>query len=454
MSTLTFAEGTAEIRRRDVLAAFVATLAVGGLAALHPTLLIAGVAAPLLLVASVARPETVLVLFLTAGVYKQHSLVTSLFPFDVTMGIAAVLCLALIVRVLRRPVHIPLASVLFLPMLATIGLGLLSPPNAYGAEKASRFLTLTCLAMASGIVFLDGRAQMRRFLVSVAVLGIVITVGALVEGSANETGRLNLAGSSPIALGRVAALTFAFGWLRFHFARSLSGRIGAAAMVILTLFCALNSGSRGPTVSVALALLGVSGIARLQHGKSPVGFMPLLVIAGVAALLASILTLPYIPLHRFELLFSEDKGASVIARSLLFAIAWKLTLQNQLGLGIGGFDSKVPLDLTYPHNLFLEVGCELGWLPLAGLLVLIACSLGSMYGVLRREYTWPSLFLAVALLTALFNSQVSGDLNDNRVFFALVLLPFVYSRFSRKPKHDGSEVDGRCVRRVPETTES
>jgi O-antigen ligase len=394
-------------------------------------LLLVGVAAPLLLVASLTRPEIVFVLFLTAGVYKQHTVVTRLVPFDVTVGIAAVLCVALLVRVLRRPLHIPLAALLLLPLLVTIGLGLMSPPNAYGAEKASRFLTLTCLATVSGLVFLDRREQMHRFLVGVAVLGMVITVTAVTERSVNEIGRLTLAGSGPIALARVGALTFAFGWLRFHFARSLAGRIGAAAIVILTLFCVLNSGSRGPTLSVAVALVGVSLITALHHGKSPISLLPLIVIAGIVTLLVSVLTLPYIPLHRFELLLAENKGTSVFARSVLFAIAWKLTLQNPLGIGVGGFDSRVPMDLTYPHNLFLEVGCELGWLPLAGLLALIVCSMGAMYGVLKREYSWTSLFLAVALLTALLNAMVSGDLNDNRVFFAVVLLPFVYSRFSR-----------------------
>ena len=431
MSTLTLGKLPTEIRRRDMLLAFLATLAIGGLAALHPGLLLAGVVAPLLLVASFTRPEIVLVLFLTAGVYKQHTLVTRLVPFDVTVGIAAVLCVALLVRVLRRPVHIPLAALLLLPLLVAVGLGLMSPPNAYGAEKASRFLTLTCLAMVSGVVFLDRREQMHRFLVGVAVLGMVITVSAVMEGSATEMGRLTLAGSSPIALARVGALTFAFGWLRFHFARSLAGRIGAAAIVILTLFCVLNSGSRGPTLSVAVALVGVSVITALHHGRSPIGLLPLILIAGIVTLLVSILTLPYIPLYRFELLFSENKGASVLARSLLFAIAWKLTLQNPLGIGIGGFDSHVPMDMKYPHNLFLEVGCELGWLPLAALVALIACSLGTMYAILKREYSWPALFLAVALSTLLLNSMVSGDMNDNRVFFAVLLLPFVYARMRR-----------------------
>ena len=55
--------------------------------------------------------------------------------------------------------------------------------------------------------------------------------------------------------------------------------------------------------------------------------------------------------------------------------------------------------------------------------------------VLRQEYSWPTLFLAIVVMTMLLNAMVSGDLNDNRIFFAVVLLPFVYERFQDLTLH-------------------
>jgi hypothetical protein len=116
----------------------------------------------------------------------------------------------------------------------------------------------------------------------------------------------------------------------------------------------------------------------------------------------------------------------------MYATALGLTLQNPFGLGLGGFERYALLDLRYPHNMLLEVGCEMGWLPLLGLLILIAASLVCMVRVLRREYSWQTLFLATVLLNSLLNAMVSGDLNDNRLFFATVLLPFVHRRVQRR----------------------
>jgi O-antigen ligase len=97
-------------------------------------------------------------------------------------------------------------------------------------------------------------------------------------------------------------------------------------------------------------------------------------------------------------------------------------------VGVGGFDRYAPLELHYPHNLLLEVGSELGWIPLFSLVVLLTWSVIVVVRILRREYAWHTLFLSLVFMSALMNAMVSGDLNDNRVLYATFLLPFTYWR--------------------------
>lgn len=419
---------------------FLAMIATGVVAAIAPKFLFAIVVAPIVVCVGAARPEFVLVLFLTAGLYKQHPALTNVFPFDATVCIASLLLVLLLVRFLRRPIHIPLAAVFIAPVILIMLVGIVAPVNAYGAEKALRFVGLTGIAMLSAVALLDGHAQMRRFLFGLALLGLVVSFSAVSERQTTEMGRLTLGGSSSINLGRIGTLALVFGWLRFHFSRSPFGRAAAAAMVVTTLFCVLNSGSRGPVVSATVSMLMVSLVTARFHRKSPVGMLPLITLAAIVAVLVSLVSLPYIPLYRFQLLFSEHKGASVVVRGLLFATAWKLMLSNPLGIGAGGFEKHAPLDYNYPHNLFLEVGSELGWVPLVGIVALTLWSMWTAFQVVKREYSWQTLFLAIVLLTTFLNSMVSGDLNDNRMFFSVLFLPFVYSQLpttfsSPRPRH-------------------
>lgn len=410
------------------LAAFGGAVLTGLAAGLAPTFAILAMGLPVLLTLVVGFSETVLVLFLTAGVYKQDPLLMRIMPLDTTVCLALFLALGLLIAMFRRRVHVPAAAWLLAPIYLTVFLGLMAGPGAYGAEKGTRFLTLTLLGTLSGFVLLGERRSMNRFLTSLAVLAVFLSLYAAQSSQTTYEGRLTLQGSNPIYFGRIAALSLTFAWLRLHFTKRPFEV--AISLVILAISCytVLAAGSRGPLLSVVLSMLLISMVTASAHGRSPMS-MRLVVIVVVSGVLAVVLeTIPSLPLHRFQLLLNENMGASVFSRGILFATAWKLTLTHPLGLGVGGFAKHAILDLQYPHNLFLEVGCELGWLPLLALFVLIGWCFMTLRKILQTEYTWTTLFLAVLVMTGVMNSMVSGDLNSNRLLFGVLLLPFIYRR--------------------------
>ncbi len=385
--------------------------------------LVLGLPALLLLVVSFC--ETTLVLFLTAGVYKQDSFLVQYMPIDTTVCLGLLLLLATGIAVCRRPIHFPKAMWLLAPTFLVILVGLGLGPGEYGLEKGQRFLTLTLLVIVSSVILLGERRALERFLGSLALMAVLLTLYAAQSPENTSMGRLTVQGSSPIAFARIATLSLAFGWLRLHFARRPFEFVASIAILAVSSYGVLAAGSRGPLISLILSMVLISLVTASHHGRSVLSMRLLLILTVLVILTVALANIPSLPLYRFQLLLSGDKGASILSRGILFATAWQLMLAHPLGLGVGGFAKHAILDLRYPHNLFLEVGSELGWLPLAALLVLIGCSLRQLVGLLRAEYSWTTLFLAIVVLTALLNSMVSGDLNDNRLLFCVLLLPML-----------------------------
>jgi O-antigen ligase len=137
--------------------------------------------------------------------------------------------------------------------------------------------------------------------------------------------------------------------------------------------------------------------------------------------------------YRFEIL-TEGGGKSATGRLMRFEKAIESLLsfpQIITGLGIGGFSvysaSFDDIRGDYPHNIFLEVGSELGIFGLIAIIYLIFSSFFKIICQIKKGqlnnkifyYTLLSLFIFM-----LINSSISGDINDNRLLFAIIGLTY------------------------------
>ena len=118
---------------------------------------------------------------------------------------------------------------------------------------------------------------------------------------------------------------------------------------------------------------------------------------------------------RFEVLFSFKQmfsNISFLDRILRYIKAIRLFSSNPFsGVGIGGF--SVLDERDYPHNLLLEIGCELGSI---GLILWITI-------VLQTYKKSSNLFIITALFTqSIVYSLFSGDLGYN---YEYVLFSFI-----------------------------
>ena len=92
------------------------------------------------------------------------------------------------------------------------------------------------------------------------------------------------------------------------------------------------------------------------------------------------------------------------------------------------FLSPNPLTYNYPHNLFLEIGSEMGIFAACAFLLLAFFSFREIIRQLsipshRENPLVPTVFLL--LIYVFLDAMVSGDINDLRFMWFIFGLPFV-----------------------------
>jgi O-antigen ligase/polysaccharide polymerase Wzy-like membrane protein len=355
----------------------------------------------------------VFALFLTAGYIKADERIASL-PVDLTATMAVLLVILTAIAVFRHGFvlkHLAWVAGLFgLFAFAVVQTDL----SGYGGEKISRLLTLTSLAAVAPFAILHDPTRLRRFLNALAVVGLILAASgwlALLFGDA--TARLTAFGSNTIALGRATGMTVV--WVA---ALALAGRISlpvSAGLIAIAGVPLVASGSRGP-LFIALGALAAAGLlsSRVAFPRLPRLLGVLLIVT--ASLALAFATAPQLATERIGLFLGGELDRSGLLRVEIADLSWERIQTTPFGIGWGGFASTIDYIEQYPHNILLEVALEAGWLA-AAILIGAFCVAAS-----RLSRATPELGigpLAVCIFAA-GNAFVSGDVNDNRLFFVMV----------------------------------
>ena len=401
------------------------------------------VAAASVLILTAKCPEVAFALFLTAGEYKgdprfqiPHIDLTVLFGIFTALGI-----LWAVMQKRVRPAPPPFS--MYFPFLIISCLSALSlmytVAPVYGLEKTIRFTTLTTLAFFAPLYLFQARGKFKNFLITfiVVALGMLFDMFSKVGLGTREGDAVSAFGSDYLPVGSIMAAAFIIILLYFF----LSDRSPARRALYILVFCPLIlyglmvSGARGPLISLVLTLAVIPVVSRRSDTESRRLRVWVLLVLILGGAYFSYTYQEFERMTRRMALFTEGGGASALERINMVKVALEAmsTMPYSLtGLGIGGFSVYYgafdSVRGVYPHNILLELGSEIG---VAGLLAgafLIAWSLKRGYHVIkgsagRNYYTAVSAFSV--LLCSLIEALKSGDLNDNRLFFAMA--GFLYS---------------------------
>lgn len=328
-------------------------------------------------------------------------------------------------RQLRYPILVLFVFVSFLPGFFVTSL------NPYGETKF--------LAVVIALLLVISPSSFRNIplsteLVFKLILAISITTSVLllVYGQPDVAGRLTLWGLNPIGTGRVAgvgaAILITSLILRWKLIRRWWVFVPA---IFVCLLGAVQTGSRGPILSVVISVITVlmigKGVARSRAYRAFIA----VVIAGGAMLLFS------------SAIAENTRIASVDAngRDALFGAALDVIRNNPIGIGWGNFYLIIPsfprVDpyTLYPHNILLEIGAEGGWIALGAFALLLIFSVNNSFRA-AQSGSYPAAVVLSMLIFTLVNASLSSDFVGNRLLWlsvglSLLTFPPVKARFNR-----------------------
>jgi O-antigen ligase len=345
---------------------------------------------------------------------------------SIALAMFAWTALALVVVALREDA-LPLSAVLNAPALATVGLAVLllvrlsaSLDPSYGSFKLRLFLAENLILLLAGIVVGSRRGDfwiLLVWLVVTAGLTAFVLARGLSAGTlaANVGGRFTLdQEGSPIGLGRDAARGILVAVFLIIAARRPGIRVLALGLVPLISVAFIAAGSRGPVLGLAVGLFVLLALSlRDQRARWRV---LLVAIAGVFGALLVAQLVPGQDVSRaLSVLSTSGEGVSDNGRNSLWSLAWTLFREHPLlGTGTGSYAFFQRIDL-FPHNLFLELGAEVGILGIVAVLLVVVGATAALVRAYRRvPRDRGDVALVAALLVAAFvNAMVSSDVAGN-----------------------------------------
>jgi O-antigen ligase len=196
-------------------------------------------------------------------------------------------------------------------------------------------------------------------------------------------------------------------------------------LLAVPLMALIGSGSRGAAIALGAAIL-----MSLFLYRQFVADLLALTVLGFAAI-------PFlnIPEASFEYLGTLTNSRSVDNllnfRAELLGYGWQLLQQHPLiGVGIQGFryHSLNAGLYNWPHNIFLEIACELGIPAVLIVCIIFGSAIREAFRQMRDTslpYLTFSYVAAALLLVGIVNSLNTGDINSDRSTWLFISLIFV-----------------------------
>lgn len=360
---------------------------------------------------------------LAVGGYVAGSPLLSALPVNPIAAGAFITLVAVVIR--RRTERVPGVALLPVALLwLTFLVGVvLAAPTSYGWEKAGQLYSLTLLSVVGGATLLQSRHARGWWLHFTVAMATLVSALVFLQPDllVAEMQRLSIEGSNTIAAGRAPAAAVVV--LAVLALNRRKGRwffaLGALAFSVLM----LGAGSRGP-LAAAVVAISITAILSRKGGGKTWGLIVITALfytwrwAGERDLISS---------RMYDL-----TGASTDSRLDMLRTTGAEATQNPIGSGWGSVEGILEgswaglLGHRYPHNIFLEVGAEAGWLALAALLLVLVVAFRRQL----RASAGNSQEMAMLALLVFFvaSAMVSGDINSHRAMWVLIGAALVAER--------------------------
>lgn len=296
---------------------------------------------------------------------------------------------------------------------------LMAPTTLYGNEKLSRLVTQTLLCAVAATLIRDPD-DVRRFAQVWLVAATLLALGTITKVTDAGQRATGFGDSNPIWLSRAIGVgVLILTWQVWNKQRRA---VLALPLALLLGYGMWATGSRGPLAGTVIGLVAIAASGEAVRGKRLVGLVGL----GLTGVMA-VSYLPDAGSSRIVGLVADPAGdVSAAARVEMWTNTIHLIAHHPGGVGFGNWASFAsPGVYLWPHDIWLEVTSEAGWLAGFALLVSLVVVTVRLARLARRDAT-TSLVLGMLVAESVAVS-VSGDLNA-RTFFAFLTLGYCMSR--------------------------
>lgn len=377
--------------------------------------------------------ECLFLFFLLAGAYKSSSFLAFFndrYDLTATTAIVSLLVgtgLVVVQGVSSRPHRIFLIIYLAYCGVAVASYVFWGIESSYANLKIQKLITFNTWAICAPLFVINRPERIERFIRLLFTATLLMGFDAAIRS--NTTGLQRFVGSfgteSYQHLGVTTGIGIIIAAIGLLFARNKLARcllvvIGAVFAMVLLL-----AGARQALAGliVAAGFLFYSLCSPRMLSTFLFRFIPgLIVLFGVFYLVRS-WVFPGVDIswgaERIFRFFSDDYGGSLDSsmRPQLWLAGIQVWFEHTwFGAGFGSFSeaSRYP-EYRQPHNIFIELLCELG---VVGFLVGVTLWWNSLKPLIRREADPVKLTLGAIWLHLFTCAQFSGDITDNRQLFA------------------------------------
>lgn len=365
-------------------------------------------------------PEVTLGLFFLVGVVKADPHLASA-PIDLTLAVGGVLIVASVHRLFTRKqsLQLPQEYLLYLPILIMMVLSLAYTPDlTAGLDKFLRFICLTSLGILTPFILIDDTRKLRRLFIAMTIGGLLISIQSLTSTTGDD--RLISPSGLNTELGAASAIAIIIIWNLLFPNWSMLRRLLLYPVIGVLALALVGSGGRfANAITVLCVLLGTLFCRKLIGD---------VVLAGVLGIFA--LPFVHVPEASLEYLSSlANPGGAMGTRDPLLKVGVQLFSQHPLfGVGLQGYRFLSPNPVTYnfPHNIFLELGTEMGMIAAVAFLALAFSSFRESVRQMRHLRRDPLVVTIFLFLIYVFvDAMQSGDINDLRFMWFILGLPFL-----------------------------
>jgi O-antigen ligase len=321
----------------------------------------------------------------------------------------------------------------------------------YNITKLVEFIFITFLI--STLIFLTEDFNLIKYL-SYALFALAFMLllsglfAAIKNGfSFNDSDRLAVLGGGPI----VYARWIITGALFFLFFIKISWII-KSLYLLLVLFLAVQSGSKGPIIAFFIAVTVTFFLSFLKTRKLSFILKTFFLIGIISASLFYFIKNSNSMPSRIKQLVQPEalqNSTSYTDRQERYQLSFEILKEQPLGIGLSNWSHyynqkcKTKVAFTdYPHNIFLEIGIESGWAALSVFLLIMILVIYRSWKfyfktiiIVSDNIVRTYNFLFSLFIFALFNTNLSGDLSDDRLLFVIMACMLVLTESNVIKKH-------------------